>query len=111
MFLFKVLVDDILVLRHGDSKIGYKAQPRKMHADYFVIRTRFVILACIFIKLMGRGDKKSKKGKRTMGSFGVSRSKTKIKARLKRVASKKKSSTTAAAAAKPKRSPRKKAEA
>lgn len=59
---------------------------------------------------MGRGDKKSKKGKRTMGSFGVSRSKTKIKARLKRVASKKKSAT-AASAAKPKRAPRKKADA
>lgn len=58
---------------------------------------------------MGRGDKKSKKGKRTMGSFGVSRSKTKIKARLKRVASKKKS--PAASTAKPKRAPRKKAEA
>lgn len=38
---------------------------------------------------MGRGDKKSKKGKRTIGSFGNSRLKKKIKARLKRVASKK----------------------
>jgi len=38
---------------------------------------------------MGRGDKKSKKGKRTKGSFGVSRNKKKIKARLKRTASKK----------------------
>lgn len=60
---------------------------------------------------MGRGDKKSKKGKRTMGSFGVSRNKTKIKTRLKRVASKKKSSTSAAAAAKPKKTARKKADA
>ncbi|MBL7832705.1 MAG: 30S ribosomal protein THX [Cyclobacteriaceae bacterium] len=59
---------------------------------------------------MGRGDKKSKKGKRTIGSFGVSRSRVKIKARLKRVASKKKA-TVAAGAAKPKRAPRKKAEA
>ncbi|MBL7839701.1 MAG: 30S ribosomal protein THX [Cyclobacteriaceae bacterium] len=59
---------------------------------------------------MGRGDKKSKKGKRTMGSFGVSRSRAKIKTRLKRVASKKKS-TVASGAAKPKRAPRKKAEA
>ena len=40
--------------------------------------------------LMGRGDKKSAKGKRTIGSFGVSRSKKKIKARLKRVSSVKK---------------------
>ncbi|HET9053712.1 MAG TPA: 30S ribosomal protein THX, partial [Cyclobacteriaceae bacterium] len=44
---------------------------------------------------MGRGDKKSKKGKRTQGSFGVSRSRGKIKARLKRVASKKKSTAAA----------------
>jgi len=40
---------------------------------------------------MGRGDKKSAKGKRTIGSFGVTRSRKKIKARLKRVASVKKS--------------------
>lgn len=60
---------------------------------------------------MGRGDKKSKKGKRTTGSFGVSRNKNKIKARLKRVASKKKATTAATSAAKPKRAPRKKAEA
>ncbi len=60
---------------------------------------------------MGRGDKKTKKGKRTIGSFGVSRSKTKIKSRLKRVASKKKAATAASTAAKPKRAPRKKAEA
>ena len=38
---------------------------------------------------MGRGDKKSKKGKRSQGSFGVSRNRKKIKARLKRTASKK----------------------
>ncbi|MBK8293081.1 MAG: 30S ribosomal protein THX [Flammeovirgaceae bacterium] len=38
---------------------------------------------------MGRGDKKTKKGKRTIGSFGVSRNKSEIKARLKQVASKK----------------------
>jgi ribosomal small subunit protein bTHX len=60
---------------------------------------------------MGRGDKKTKKGKRTIGSFGVSRSKTKIKARLKRVASKKKAPTAASAAAKPKKTARKKADA
>ena len=60
---------------------------------------------------MGGGDKKSKKGKRTTGSFGVSRNKNKIKARLKRVASKKKAATAVSSAAKPKRAPRKKAEA
>jgi len=58
---------------------------------------------------MGRGDKKSKKGKRSKGSFGVSRNKKKIKARLKRVASKKK--TAATTEAKPKKVARKKAEA
>jgi ribosomal small subunit protein bTHX len=60
---------------------------------------------------MGRGDKKTKKGKRTIGSFGVSRNKTKIKTRLKRSASKKKAATAAATATKPKRAPRKKADA
>lgn len=72
-----------------------------------------VCYTCLNIsnKLMGRGDKKSKKGKRTMGSFGVSRSKNKIKTRLKRVASKKKSATATSAAAKPKKTARKKAEA
>lgn len=33
---------------------------------------------------MGRGDKKSKKGKRWKGSFGNSRNKNAIKARIKR---------------------------
>jgi ribosomal small subunit protein bTHX len=33
---------------------------------------------------MGKGDKKSKKGKRFKGSFGNSRKRTAIKARLKR---------------------------
>ncbi len=49
---------------------------------------------------MGRGDKKSKKGKRTKGSFGNSRNKKKIKARLKRTASRK--PATVAGDAKPK---------
>lgn len=39
---------------------------------------------------MGRGDKKTKKGKRTKGSFGNSRSRKAIKARIKRAASTKK---------------------
>ena len=60
---------------------------------------------------MGRGDKKSKKGKRTMGSFGVSRNKKSIKTRLKRTASKKVGSSSAGAAPKAKRTPKKKAEA
>ena len=33
---------------------------------------------------MGRGDKKSKRGKISMGSYGVARSRRAIKARLKR---------------------------
>ena len=45
---------------------------------------------------MGRGDKKSAKGKRTIGSFGVTRSRKKIKARLKRVSSVKKSAAVTA---------------
>jgi 30S ribosomal protein S31 len=63
---------------------------------------------------MGRGDKKSKKGKITKGSYGKSRNRKAIKAKLKRTASKK--GTAAAesttAAAKPKRTnTKKKAEA
>jgi ribosomal small subunit protein bTHX len=57
---------------------------------------------------MGRGDKKSAKGKRTIGSFGVSRSKKKIKARLKRVASVKKSAVAGEAKPKAKRVVKKK---
>jgi ribosomal small subunit protein bTHX len=38
---------------------------------------------------MGRGDKKSAKGKRTKGSYGNARNRKKIKAKLKRTASKK----------------------
>ena len=57
---------------------------------------------------MGRGDKKTAKGKRTIGSFGVSRNKKAIKLRMKRVASKKVSSGAAVeAAAKPKRAAKK----
>jgi ribosomal small subunit protein bTHX len=37
---------------------------------------------------MGRGDKKSRKGKIAIGSYGVSRNRKKIKAHLKRVTSK-----------------------
>jgi len=61
---------------------------------------------------MGKGDKKSKKGKRWRHSYGVSRNKKAISARLKRNASKKASSPVASeSAAKPKRTVKKKAEA
>jgi ribosomal small subunit protein bTHX len=61
---------------------------------------------------MGRGDKKSEKGKRSKGSFGVSRNKSAIKARIKRAASKKPAgAATTEAAAKPKRTVKKKADA
>ena len=60
---------------------------------------------------MGKGDKKSKKGKRTKGSFGVNRNRKSIKARLKRGSSKKMSDAASdGAAAKPKRTAKKKAE-
>jgi ribosomal small subunit protein bTHX len=58
---------------------------------------------------MGRGDKKSKKGKITKGSYGNSRRKKAIKAKLRRTASRKPSApATAEAAAKPKRAVAKK---
>jgi hypothetical protein len=37
---------------------------------------------------MGKGDKKSKKGKRAKGSYGVSRNRNAIKSRMKKVVSK-----------------------
>jgi ribosomal small subunit protein bTHX len=58
---------------------------------------------------MGKGDKKSAKGKRAIGSFGNSRNRKSIKARLKRTASVK-AAGASAPAAKPKKTARKKAE-
>jgi ribosomal small subunit protein bTHX len=61
---------------------------------------------------MGKGDKKSKKGKRYKGSYGVSRNKKAIKVRLKRTAAKKPATAAPVeTAAKPKRTVKKKAEA
>jgi ribosomal small subunit protein bTHX len=62
---------------------------------------------------MGKGDKKSKKGKVWRGSYGVSRNKKLIKAQLKRAASKKPAAPAAAAEvpAKAKRTVKKKTEA
>jgi ribosomal small subunit protein bTHX len=58
---------------------------------------------------MGRGDKKSGKGKRTKGSYGVTRNRKQIKAQLKRSASKKSDATaTEEASVKPKRTAAKK---
>lgn len=66
----------------------------------------------IYLIYMGRGDKKSAKGKRAKGSFGVSRSKNAIKSRMKRVSARKSSTTPAEEAqAKPKRTVKKKADA
>lgn len=70
----------------------------------------FLYLPGNIFQSMGKGDKKSKKGKRWKGSFGVSRNKKSIKARIKRASSVKKAATTGAAP-KTKRAPRKKAEA
>jgi ribosomal small subunit protein bTHX len=62
---------------------------------------------------MGRGDKKSKKGKIWKGSYGVSRNKKAIKQQIKRSAKKETPPTTAAAEApaKPKRAVKKKSDA
>ena len=61
---------------------------------------------------MGKGDKKTKKGKIFKASFGNSRKKKLIKAKLKRTASKKGLVTaTADAGSKPKRTVSKKKEA
>jgi len=63
---------------------------------------------------MGKGDKKTKKGKIWRDSYGNSRKKRSIKAKLRRTASKKATPTAAASetASKPKRTaPKKKADA
>lgn len=60
---------------------------------------------------MGKGDKKTKKGKIWRDSYGNSRKKRAIKAKLKRTASKKvapASATSSEATAKPKRTAAKK---
>ena len=61
---------------------------------------------------MGKGDKKTKKGKIAIGSFGNSRKRNGIKAKLKRSASKKTADTAGVGdtSAKPKRAARKKTE-
>jgi ribosomal small subunit protein bTHX len=62
---------------------------------------------------MGKGDKKTKKGKIAIGSFGNSRKRNAIKAKLKRSASKKAGAEPASteAPAKARRVARKKSEA
>ena len=61
---------------------------------------------------MGKGDKKTKKGKIAIGSFGNSRKRNGIKAKLKRATSKKTEEPAGAEApAKPKRTAKKKSEA
>lgn len=59
---------------------------------------------------MGKGDKKSKKGKRWRKSYGVSLNRNAIKARLKRASTKKTEVEVAEAPAKPRRVVKKKAE-
>ena len=56
---------------------------------------------------MGRGDKKSKKGKIAKGSFGKSRSRKAIRAKMKRTASTKPAASTSTESAKPKRTKKK----
>jgi ribosomal small subunit protein bTHX len=77
----------------------------------FVFSVDFAIIADNYSNSMGRGDKKSAKGKRTIGSFGVSRSKKKIKEQIKRAASKKPVVAAETTEAKPKKVAKKKADA
>ena len=77
----------------------------------FVINSDFTIIALANSKLtMGRGDKKTKKGKIFKDSYGNSRNKKAIKAKLKRNASKK-TVEAGAVTAKPKRAAAKTKEA
>ena len=56
---------------------------------------------------MGKGDKKTKKGKIWRDSYGNSRRKKLIKAKMRRTAAKKTSATASADSAKPKRAAKK----
>lgn len=77
----------------------------------FVFSNTLLILAAQKFTSMGKGDKKSKQGKRWKGSYGVSRNKKSIKARLKRASSKKVGKPKdESKAEKPKKTARKKAE-
>ena len=60
---------------------------------------------------MGKGDRKSRKGKRWKGSFGVSRNRKAIKARLKRSVTRRSKAAEENIPVKPKRTSKKKAEA
>jgi ribosomal small subunit protein bTHX len=62
----------------------------------FVIYKWFAILAHqIIVIVMGKGDKKSKQGKRWRKSYGVSRNRKAIKVRMKRAASSRKAAKPA----------------
>ena len=72
----------------------------------------FLIIAGQFLtRIMGKGDKKSKKGKRWKGSYGVSRNKAKIKTKLKKTVKKATAAPAPEAPVKAKRTVKKKTEA
>jgi ribosomal small subunit protein bTHX len=77
----------------------------EIFSDLFVISQDFTIIATQKKLFMGKGDKKSKKGKIWRDSYGNSRRKKLIKAKLKRTASNKPAATTAEE--KPKRATKK----
>lgn len=62
------------------------------------MKFKFSWYTCRKFVVMGKGDKKSKRGKLWKGSYGVSRSRKAIKARLKRTQSVKKAAVPAEAA-------------
>jgi ribosomal small subunit protein bTHX len=101
--------DLITILNENCSRQDVSDDTKKI--SEFVFKKEFAIIADNYFNSMGRGDKKTAKGKRTIGSFGVSRSKGKIKAQLKRAASKKPAAEAPAADAKPRKVSKKKAEA
>ena len=78
----------------------------------FVIHKDFAIIAIATTrKTMGKGDKKTKKGKIRKDSYGNSRNRKALKARLKRAASSKPKAAVAEVEEKPKKTAKKKADA
>lgn len=74
---------------------------------------RIVIIALESLFLMGRGDKKTRKGKITLGSYGTTRRRSSIKAKIKRAESRRvaeSASTIAETPAKARKATRKKSE-
>ena len=94
-----------------DLRFNYREEGQGfLRAHLVSLKPLAILAASNRHSFMGRGDKKSKKGKRWKGSYGKTRNRKAIKARIKRAASKKPTVAKTEAKAKPARKVAKKAE-